>query len=268
MDIDLYIRNIDDSKLIGNGSNKKCFDFGDVVLLKYSCSDDYVESEFNNIIGVKEKLDGNPVNAYKILDYKFDNGFFYVLESKVNGYPIQEYKRNSMYEFDSVDEAVLYYNLSRVSVLKYIERLKQLNNISILDKFFSDYVAIMKSGIVVDPSKTSNFLFDGKKVSFIDLNCHDNASSYGVNDIVYYMMYVISWSSSLDASMDEILEISFYLESIYKKIISISDFYGYKLGITSFGKTCDDLISSKIDSFVSYSKSIDDYKKMVKMNTK
>lgn len=268
MNIDLYIRNIDNSKLIGSGSNKKCFDFGDVVLLKYRCSDDFVEYEFNNIVGVKDRLDKLSVNAFKIIDYKFDNGYFYVLESKVNGYPIQECRGNSKYEFNSEDEANLYYERSHMSVLNYITRLKQLNNISILDKFFSDYVAIMESGLIVDPSKTSNFLFDGKKVSFIDLNCYENASSYGVNDIVYYMLYVIGWSVSFDASMDEVLEISFYLESIYKKILSICDKYGYKLGSTSFGKSCGDLISDRVSSFISYSKSIDDYNNMVCVNTK
>ena len=142
MDIDLYIRNISDSRLIGNGSNKKCFDFGNVVLLKYRCSDDFVSDEFNNIIDVKKRLDGLSVYAYKILDYKFDNGYFYVLETKVKGTPIQQYRRNTKYDFCSCDEALIYYNESCNYVFNYIERLKQLNNYCILDIHIQDLILV------------------------------------------------------------------------------------------------------------------------------
>jgi len=144
----------------GSGSNKKCYVFDDVVLLK----GDFVNPEAFSI--KKEKLDllkNNGVNVCSILDNAIVDGVRYELQERAKG------------------EELFNYSLIRSSEghQKYLSILDSLSkqDISFFKKFLEDWYMILKMGVDVDPSKSTNFFYNNDSICFIDLNLIDNIES-------------------------------------------------------------------------------------------
>lgn len=236
MDINYCIDNISPLKLLGAGFEKKCYDFGDVVLLESRfLSSNQILDEEKKILYIKNILDRVDVNSYKIYDYKVIFDKVYVLVSKVKGVSLQD---NSV----GIDSSI------------YICRLKELDNFCILKKFIIDYMNIVDSGLSVDPSSPNNFLFDGECIHFIDLGLSNNIDK---KYICFYILHSII-NNYCDFSAAEVEVISFYINDIYDKLCSIYISLGYTSDMYSFspnGRICD-YIDRKINSFKVKTKSI------------
>lgn len=229
MNIDFCINNISRDRLLGKGFQNKCYNFDDVVLLesRYLSSNE-IESRVNNVSSIKNILDTLDANCYKILDYKVLNDKLYILESKVKGLPLQDTSIG-------IDSSV------------YISRLKELDNYDILRKFVSDYMLLIDSGINVDPGTPNNFLFDGEKISFIDLSLgrRDDAKY-----VCFYIMHNIL-KTFCEVSVNDIDAISFYANDIYAKLCAIYKELGYDSSMYSFSPNglISDYIDRKINDF-------------------
>lgn len=234
MDINYYIDNISDDKLLGDGFEKKCYDFGDVVLLESRyLNSNQVLDEKKKVLSIKSILDRIKVNSYKIFDYRIISDKLYVLVSKVKGDSLQDTRIG-------IDSSI------------YINRLKELDDFYILKKFVIDYMNIVDNGLSVDPSSSSNFLFDGECVHFIDLGLFNNVDR---KYICFYILHNII-NVYCDFSDDEVEVISFYINNIYNKLCSIYISLGYNIDMYSFspnGKICE-YIDKKINSFRKYAK--------------
>ena len=143
---------------IGSGSNKKCYVFDNVVLLK----GDFVNPESDLI--KKEKLDilkNNGVNVCRILDNLKINDIRYELQEKAKG--------NELFNFNLVRNPSGHQ--------RFLETLDSLSkqDISFFKKFLEDWYNILQMGFDVDPSKSTNFFYDGESICFIDLNITNNS---------------------------------------------------------------------------------------------
>ncbi len=229
MDIVSYINGISDNRLIGKGYEKKCYNFGNVVLLESRyLTKKNIDDEVENTAKVKSVLDSIDVNSYKIYDYKIYNDKFYILESKVFGDALQSI------DFDN-------------DISVYIDRLKVLDNIDILKKFVSDCFLILDNGLNIDFGMPSNFLFDGNKISFIDLGVGDN--SIDRRYVCFYILHNLIFTYSDVNCDDDISKISFYIHSIYKKLVLVFKDLGYTEEMYSFSPNGD--IMSFIDRKIS-----------------
>lgn len=236
MNIDFFIKNISDDKIIGRGFEKNCYDFDNVVLLetRYLTSNS-IENKMKNILIVRDILNKIDVNGYKIFDFKIYNDKLYVLESKVKGSSLQDTSIG-------LDSSI------------YINRLKQLDDFDILRKFVNDYFLIIDNGLSVDAGRPTNFLFDDKiGVSFIDLSVADEPIDKKY--ICFYILYNIIYTHCDIKNADDITLISFYIKSIYMKLISIYKELGYDESMynSTPNGTVDDFIIRKISRFIKYS---------------
>lgn len=59
-----------------------------------------------------------------------------------------------------------------------------------LDKFVSDWIAIVEAGLQIDPSKCENFFYSGTNISFIDLNLRNGSSN--LKEIFLEIMSVLT----------------------------------------------------------------------------
>lgn len=150
-----YINDSKSMNVSGGGSNKKCYAFDDVVLLEGSFGDEEQSR--------KEKLDvlkNNGVNVCRILENATVDNKKYELQEKAKGEELYQFK----------------FWTSPEGQQKFLAVLDSLSNqdISFYEKFVSDWNKILQSGLSVDPSKSTNFLYDGESISFIDLNISNN----------------------------------------------------------------------------------------------
>ncbi|MGM9849593.1 MAG: hypothetical protein ACI31V_01690 [Bacilli bacterium] len=228
MGIDYYINNISDDKLIGGGFEKKCYDFGDFVLLESRyLNGNQIDNEKSKVINIKNILDRLNINSYKIFDYRVVSDKIYVLENKVKGGPLQDTRVG-------IDSNI------------YINRLKELDNFDILKKFVSDYLSIIDSGLSIDPSNPNNFLFDGSSIHFIDLGLFNNVDK---KFVCFYIMHNIINTYCDINDIEDVDIISFYINDIYSKVCSIYVELGYNDSMYSFSP--NGLISEYIDRKIS-----------------
>lgn len=173
------ISKIEKSKNVSANKRTPCYFVEDYAIIKSSikCSDyDAQESAIKKV----SKLFDDGVNVTKIYGYlcdedtkeTFSNGDAYATSwfvmDKAKGLPLYGgINYRSYLEEDQTDE------LNKM--LDYIQKLSNAPQ-SYFDKYVSDYLSIVKSGVMVDPSKKSNFFYDEKLgFSFIDLrNVMDN----------------------------------------------------------------------------------------------
>lgn len=151
------------------GGNKKCFLIGNNALLK---TNGINEEELKRVMDIEIELKKKGVNLVQTLEYQIyseDIGTAkeykrgYILQEKANGEPL--HKTENILKMTSAQR-------SEVEA-EYVNRLRELQNEQgeFYDKFVSDWIEISKAGLMVDPSKTSNFYYEkGKQVNFIDLN--------------------------------------------------------------------------------------------------
>ena len=143
------------------GSNKKCFVFDEYVLLYGS----FREEELKREMAISNDLKKRGVALIPTLEYKIvtpvrENGF-------VKGYMLQaRAKGDWLYSRNMKDK-------------EYKKRLKQIANMNDdkLNKFISDWLAIVDAGLQVDPSKTENFFYSDEGIGFIDLNLRQGQQS-------------------------------------------------------------------------------------------
>lgn len=230
MNIDLCINDISEDKLIGSGYEKKCYDFGDVVLLESRyLSKNKLESEKNDILIMKKILDSIDVNGYKIFDYKIFNDKLYILESKVSGSVLQD---------DSL----------KGTIDEYIIRLGELDNYLILKKFVMDCFTILNNGLSIDFGRPNNFLFDKEKgISFIDLSVAEN--SFDFKNLCFYIFYDLIYTHFDARNREEYEIISNYYHNIYDKLCSIFIELGYDASMYSMSPngTISSFIERKLD---------------------
>ena len=221
MNIDYYISNIGSVKVLGGGFEKKCYDFGDYVLLESRYLSSFkVEDEKKKQFNIKRILDNISVNSYEIIDIKSVSDKVYILENKVKGMPLQDIRVG-------IDSSI------------YINRLKELNDFNILKKFVIDFINIIDSGLSIDPSTPNNFLFDGNNIYFIDLGLSNNIDK---KYICFYIIHNIINTYCDIKDIEDIDVISFNINDIYNKICSIYIELGYSSDMYSFspnGLICD-----------------------------
>lgn len=253
MNIDDFIKAKSFSKIIGRGASKNCYDFDNFVLLETGhLPEKKVFEKLEDIIYTKDTLDKISVRSYKILDYKVVNDRIYILETKVNGDLIQKIDKN--YNF-LLDGEIFEKNSRSDYIDDYICRLCQLNNKNILKNFVLDYFKIIDSGLFVDASKPSNFLFDENiGISFIDIDKLNG--EYDERYIFFYIIYNITYfkfSKIKDISMDDVVNVSSYITDIYCKLIEIYKELGYGKEMYSYtpSGTLDEYITEKIRLFIS-----------------
>ncbi len=156
--IDKFIKESLNMETSSRGSNKVCYYFDDYVLLK----GDFVNHGEEEIIK-RDKLNilkANDVNVCRVLENAIIDNKRYELQERAKG--------EELYNFHFA------YNLEGQN--KYLSVLDSLSNqdIEFFKKFIIDWSKILKIGFDVDPSKCSNFFYDGKEITFIDLNLTNN----------------------------------------------------------------------------------------------
>ena len=231
MNIDYCISSLSNDKLLGNGFQNKCYDFGGCVLLesRYLGINEF-DKYLDEISRLKSILDSIDVNSYKVLDYKVFNDKLYILESKVKGVPIQD---------TSVG----------ISSSLFINRLNELNNIDILRQFISDYLKLCDSGVAVDAGTPGNFLFDGEKINFIDLGIL--SEPFDKRYICFYILFNIMHTYCDINNMDEISIISSCINDIYEKMCIVFNELGYgsEMYTLTPNGSINDYIQRKINNF-------------------
>lgn len=162
--IDTYISQVSQKEHADRqGSNHRCYFFDDYALLKGA----FYESDIKFVIEKSKELSSNGVAVIPTLEYKkvkdIPNSFFlgYVLQQKAKG------------------EELYKTYFSKQSANEYYAKIKELAGKpqKFFDKFASDWMAICKSGLQIDPSKSSNFFYTPEGISFIDL-CKANKPKY------------------------------------------------------------------------------------------
>ena len=215
--IEKYIKLSKNMQPHKSGSNSKCYVFDDVVLLVTPYPSD------SKKMGIKkEKLDilkNNGVNVCRVLDYALDETIEYELQERAKG------------------EELYYYRLAYTSLgqAKYLKMLDSISNqdINFFIKFLEDWRKILQLGFDVDPSKSTNFFYDGKSICFIDLNLTNN-----YEDRIRYMAIegavVLRGGGLLWQAKDVHQEANEKVKVIYQK---------YGKALLELGKNIDEYIS-------------------------
>lgn len=151
--IDDFI-NLKKDNIQSGGSNKQCFIFDEYVLLYGSFREEELKKEMSISNNLKKRgIALIPTLEYKIVTPVGQFGYVkgYMLQSRAKG--------DWLYNRNMKDE-------------EYKKRLKQIANMDDdkLNKFISDWLAIVDAGLQVDPSKAENFFYSNGEISFIDLN--------------------------------------------------------------------------------------------------
>ena len=144
-----------------NGSNKECFLFENHVLLYGSCK----EEEIKKVIQISNSLEQKGVAILPTLEYKIDSAPNELGYTK--GYFLQKRAQGDELYRREMSEA------------EYKKRLNEISDMSTeqMDKFISDWLAILDDGLAIDPSKCGNFFYSNGKISFIDLNLSRKSKS-------------------------------------------------------------------------------------------
>ncbi len=156
--IDKYISASQSMDAAAGGTNKKCYVFDDVVLLEGSFGEEEIQRK-QKIDALKER----GVNVCRILENATVDNKNYELQERAKGEELFQFK----------------FWHSSEGQQKYLKVLNSLSNqdISFYEKFLTDWNRILDTGLSVDPSKGSNFFYDGENISFIDLNVSNNYES-------------------------------------------------------------------------------------------
>lgn len=153
--IDSFIDRASKMDVSAKGGNKACYLFPSYALLRGSLK----VSEVEFVMQKQQELAQNAVNVVPIVAYKevipanelgYSRG--YILQRKAQGEPLHAKSAEKKDYMDTIA------NLAQEQDTFY-------------DKFASDWLAIEKSGLKIDPSKSTNFFYEkGEKLNFIDLD--------------------------------------------------------------------------------------------------
>lgn len=155
--IDAYVSLISTAQQNGQGANKTCYLMGDYALLWSS----FKEDEMNQLIAKTNQLSSQGVAVIPTIDYKITQ------RNPTPGWYHKGYIRQKRAPGET-----LYDLPNKMSQEAYAKRLTELSQKppEFYDKFAQDWVKIVDAGLLIDPSKSSNFFYTPDKISFIDLN--------------------------------------------------------------------------------------------------
>lgn len=195
--IDKYVEQIKDRKFDERGTSKLCWCFDDVVLLEA------MGRISPGQVLIQEKLKSLGVNTYEILEQKKIGDKFYILETRVKGTPIQEYRCKTN-DVTSISDIEYNYKIERKYIQNYLKRLETISsNKEQLKQFVESWFKIIDLGICIDPSKTTNFYYDNEiGYSFLDLDT--NGIIFNNKMVFHYIFYVIRWCHSGCITEEEI----------------------------------------------------------------
>lgn len=202
------------------GSNKKCYIIGDYALLR--CNTGIDVEKLQREIMLEKALREKGVNVVQTLDYKVTEestvGQYqvgYILQERAGGTPLHE---NNVGEYDRATEE------NKIKFHEeYIDRLKSLATESpeFYCKFIADWLEIEKSGLRMDPSKTSNFYYEkGKQINFIDVIVGGNRAD-GIETTCFEIATVLTGGAKYRRieSKDEIASrANEQISNIFKKL--------------------------------------------------
>ena len=161
---------------IKKGGNKKVRLFDDYVLLAGS----FKENEIKKVILISQELKNKGVNIVPTLEYQIvypPNEFGYA-----RGYVLQPRAQGTeIYHPDMPTD-------------EHEQRLHDIANMDTkkIDKFISDWIDIEKAGLMVDPSKTTNFFYHDDGISFIDLNLKESTKHEQLIDYFNYVCAILT----------------------------------------------------------------------------
>ncbi len=161
-----------DSNLRGNSSQSYLVDDNNILLVRNGSEEDYNKFAIkNNVLQQKiSALQSKGVNVLRTKDISFSNGKIFTLQEKARGKTLYQKGKNS-------EESILD---SQKLVLEATDEQ--------LQKYISDYFALMDADIYWD-STAGNLLYDKEKgFSYIDL---DDKTFYEKNDVLQnvYILY-------------------------------------------------------------------------------
>ena len=196
--IDNFIeRRFENDSPLKKGGNKKVRIFDDYVLLAGS----FKEDEIKKIILITNELKNNGIAIIPTLEYKIvypPNEIGYA-----RGYMLQpRAKGTEVYSSDMSEE-------------EYDKRLRDIASMDIkkIYKFVSDWLAIERAGLMIDPSKTTNFFYSDEGISFIDLNLR----KYEIKPLKTYFVYAYGILTDYLRKLDS-ENMAEYIVQIIKKV--------------------------------------------------
>lgn len=172
INIDDFIQIAEQREADAHGSNKKCYFIDDYALLSQS----FTTEEIDKIMQISEELGKKGVNIVKTLDYKVTEQIGQTKTGNpiVKGYVLQQKAIGNAL----VDEN----NWKRDDGSYQIDYFKQIDSISqegqkFFNNFVKGWIEAQKAGLMIDPSKPSNFIYSpGQDLTFIDLNLSNGAT--------------------------------------------------------------------------------------------
>lgn len=195
--IDDFIQMAEQREADAHGSNKQCFFIDNYALLNYT----FTTEELDKIMQISEELEKKGVNVVKTLDYKVID---HVRQAKdgnyVRGYVLQE-RAIGKPLFDET-------NYKKDSGQFQIDYFKQIDSIAqegqqFFDNFVRGWIEIQKAGIMIDPSKPSNFIYNpGHDLTLIDLGIAK--SQMDMSDLTHEQLAVILNSKTFNRCYPEI----------------------------------------------------------------
>lgn len=161
------IKQVEGREPDAKGMNKQCYYIDGYALLKHFGIDG---EKLRQVIEIQRRLKEKGVNVCTTLgfitakeerDKELKSG--YILQERAEGKPIHKMRDWSIITEQEAEEIRN----------EYVEKIGQLKgeNQAFYDKFVSDWIAIIKSGLKIDSSRTNNFYYEkGKSINFIDLD--------------------------------------------------------------------------------------------------
>lgn len=162
-----YIEASRNMKPLASGSNKECYVFDEVVLLK---SPYYLNDDDSIRVSKLDALKNNGVNVCRVIERIILNNTEYELQEKAKGEELFNFR---LYTTPAGQQ-------------KYLEILDSLSkqDIPFYEKFLEDWNMILQMGFTIDPSKCTNFFYDGSNIVFIDLNLTDDDENSNRNMLI------------------------------------------------------------------------------------
>lgn len=203
---------------IKRGGNKKVRLFDDYVLL----AGGFKEDEIKKIILITNELKKRGIAIVPTLEYKIvyppnDLGYArgYILQPRAKG--------TEIYSSGMSDE-------------EHEKRLHDIANMNIekIDKFISDWLDIENAGLMIDPSKTTNFFYSEDGISFIDLNLNGGKTE----PLKTYFVYICGILTDYLSNFSTEKEIEYTIQIIKNVAVCFM-----KSGLEI--KDINDIISSK-----------------------
>lgn len=220
--IDFIIKKAEDQEVSAKGGNKNCYLIDEYALLEGTVK----EEELKEVIEIQHNLANKGVNLAKTIDYKLLGGDedkkyrkAYILQDRAKGEALHQGFRRSNYLKLSEEEK----NEKHESYLDKINSLSEEDSM-FYEKFAEDWQEIVKQGLIIDPSKTTNFFYEkGKSINFIDLDLNTFGNNIPIETMFMEMSVVLANSTEYitykNEGVENIEQINSKLATIFNKTI-------------------------------------------------